>query len=94
VQGTSPSWTAISLLKDDVDGVLARYPTNNLKDLSRKLMTSNTSPELVAVSLKLATAIAEAAAEAGDQFEEVLDHAFGIVENLFSSHHPDGGCTV
>jgi hypothetical protein len=74
---------ALTLLRDDAEGVLARTPVNETKELARKVIASNTPADMIAVSLELATAIAKAAAASGDEFDTVLDHAFGIVENLF-----------
>jgi len=74
---------AMTVLKDDVDGHLARLPVNETKELARKVTSSNTPADMVAIALKLAAAIAEAAAASGDEFPSVLEHSFGIVENLF-----------
>lgn len=74
---------ALTVLKSDVDGHLARLPVNETKELARKVSSSNTPAEMVAIALELATAIAKAAAASGEEFPSVLDHAFGIVENLF-----------
>lgn len=74
---------ALNLLKSDVEGALARRPINETKEMARKVMDSNVPPDMVALALTLAAAIADTAAKAGDEFENVLEHAFGIVENLF-----------
>ena len=74
---------ALNLLKSDVDGALARRPINATKEMARKVTDSNVPPDMVALALTLAAAIADTAAKAGDEFENVLEHAFGIVENLF-----------
>lgn len=71
------------MLTDDEEGVLSRPPVNQTKDLARVVLRSNTSPAMIAIALRLATALTEAAAESGDEFENVLSHAFGIVESLF-----------
>lgn len=74
---------ALNILREDSEGVLARRPINETKQMADKVMRSNTPPELVALALKLAAVITETAAAAGDEFPSVLEHAFGIVENLF-----------
>lgn len=73
----------INILTSAPEGELARLPVSTAKELARKVTTSNIPPHLVAKSLKLATALVDLAAEAGDDYESVLEHAFGIVENLF-----------
>lgn len=59
---------ALNLLKDDAHGVLARKPVNETKELARKVVESNVSPELVAIALELASAVAKAAAASGEDF--------------------------
>lgn len=73
----------VRLVQNDAQGVIAKRPVNETKELARKIADSNVSPELVAIALELASAMTKAAAASGDDFAEVLDHAFGIVESLF-----------
>lgn len=72
----------MNLLKDSPDGALMSVPSMDTKALAKKVQGTDVPLHLVALALKVATVLVEAAKESGDEYESVLEHAFSVVENL------------
>jgi len=72
----------MNLLKDSPDGALMSVPSMDAKALAKKVQSTDVPLHLVALALKVATCLVEAAKESGDEYESVLEHAFSVVENL------------